>query len=121
MTDDLIKRARRYIDGCNPDKDYDLVEELADALEAALESVEKLRGVLQLANKINQQRGERIAALQSQMEAAERDAMRYRKVRATHLQTAPDAWIRTGDDLDDAADAISDAVLAQEQKREPTA
>ena len=62
---------------------------------------------------------ERIAAEAVRaLEAAELDARRYRKVRAIHLQTAPDAWIRTGDDLDDAADAISDAVLAQEQKRD---
>jgi hypothetical protein len=35
----------------------------------------------------------------------ERDAMRYRYLREHHLQVGPDAWIRTGDDLDEAIDA----------------
>jgi len=41
----------------------------------------------------------------SQSEADQRDAARYRWLREHHLQVGPDAWIRTGDDLDEAIDA----------------
>ncbi len=34
-----------------------------------------------------------------------KDAERYRWLKEHHLQVGPDAWIRTGDDLDDAIDA----------------
>lgn len=33
------------------------------------------------------------------------DAARYRWLKANHLQTGPDSWIRTGDDLEEAIDA----------------
>lgn len=33
------------------------------------------------------------------------DARRYRWLKENHLQTGPDSWIRTGDDLEDAIDA----------------
>lgn len=36
---------------------------------------------------------------------AERDAARYRWIKANHLQTGADSWIRTGDDLEEAVDA----------------
>ena len=32
------------------------------------------------------------------------DAARYRWLKANHLQTGPDSWIRTGDDLEEAID-----------------
>lgn len=34
------------------------------------------------------------------------DAMRYRALRETQMQLGPDAWMRTGDDLDEAIDAL---------------
>lgn len=34
-----------------------------------------------------------------------KDAERYRWLKANHLQTGPDSWIRTGDDLEEAIDA----------------
>lgn len=34
-----------------------------------------------------------------------RDAERFRWLKANHLQTGPDSWIRTGDDLEEAIDA----------------
>lgn len=33
------------------------------------------------------------------------DAERYRWLKANHLQTGRDSWIRTGDDLEEAIDA----------------
>jgi len=33
------------------------------------------------------------------------DAARYRWLKANHLQTGPDSWIRTGEDLEEAIDA----------------
>lgn len=33
-----------------------------------------------------------------------RDAARYRWLKANHLQTSPDSWIRTGEDLEEAID-----------------
>ena len=33
------------------------------------------------------------------------DAARYRWLKANHLQTGEDSWIRTGDDLEEAIDA----------------
>jgi hypothetical protein len=32
------------------------------------------------------------------------DAARYRWLKRNHLQTGPDSWIRTGDDLEEAID-----------------
>lgn len=37
--------------------------------------------------------------------ALQRDAARYRWLKDNHLQTGPDSWIRTGDDLEEAIDA----------------
>lgn len=34
----------------------------------------------------------------------QKDAMRYRWLKANHLQTGTDSWIRTGDDLEEAID-----------------
>lgn len=34
-----------------------------------------------------------------------RDAERYRWLKANHLQTGADSWIRTGEDLEEAIDA----------------
>ena len=33
-----------------------------------------------------------------------KDAARYRWLKENHLQTGPDSWIRTGDDLEEAID-----------------
>ena len=104
MTGDLIERLHDEADLCRNEGADDvarLLDEAADALEAARAELENSH--LQEITTVGQ--------LQTALEE-------LAKVRATHLQTAPDAWIRTGDDLDDAADAISDAVLAQEQKRD---
>jgi hypothetical protein len=43
-------------------------------------------------------------ALQAEVKALRDDALRYRWLKANHLQTSPDSWIRTGDDLDDATE-----------------
>ena len=43
--------------------------------------------------------------LAEQLEAERKDAERYRWLKANHLQTGPDSWIRTGDDLEEAIDA----------------
>jgi hypothetical protein len=47
------------------------------------------------------QQDELIAAFAPKME----DAERYLWLKANHLQTGPDSWIRTGDDLEEAIDA----------------
>ena len=103
MIDNLIKRLREPSTG--------VVNLVTVTRKSTGEVIEKY-------DPVYREAADALEALQSQLEEAERDARRYRKVRAIHLQTAPDAWIRTGDDLDDAADAISDAVLAQEQKHD---
>jgi hypothetical protein len=43
--------------------------------------------------------------LAEQLEDERKDAARYRWLKANHLQTGPDSWIRTGDDLEEAIDA----------------
>jgi len=44
------------------------------------------------------------------------DAARYRYLKAHHLRIAPDAWIRTGDDLDEATDEGISALAQKERK-----
>lgn len=54
------------------------------------------------------QRDEAWAELSAAREEAQRcqqDAERYRWLKANHLQTGTDSWIRTGDDLEEAIDA----------------
>lgn len=46
-----------------------------------------------------------IEALEQRLAAAELNAARYEWLKANHLQTGPDSWIRTGDDLEEAIDA----------------
>lgn len=46
-----------------------------------------------------------LAALTRKLAEREADAERYRWLKANHLQTGPDSWIRTGDDLEEAIDA----------------
>ena len=38
------------------------------------------------------------------IQALQKDALRYRWLKANHLQTGTDSWIRTGDDLEEAID-----------------
>lgn len=45
-----------------------------------------------------------LAVAERQLADARGKALRYEWLRANHLQTGPDSWIRTGDDLDDATD-----------------
>ena len=41
----------------------------------------------------------------AELEALRADAERYRWLKANHLQTGADSWIRTGEDLEEAIDA----------------
>ncbi len=40
-----------------------------------------------------------------ELEARRRNAERYQWLKANYLQTGPDSWIRTGEDLEEAIDA----------------
>ncbi len=51
-----------------------------------------------------------VEPLRASLAEAEKDAGRYRWLKGNHLQTGPDTWIRTGDDLEEAIDA---AIAAQ--------
>ena len=44
-------------------------------------------------------------ALDIEVAELRRDAERYRWLKANHLQTGTDSWIRTGEDLEEAIDA----------------
>lgn len=46
--------------------------------------------------------------LAEQLASCEKDAARYRWLKANHLQTGDDSWIRSGDDLEEAVDALMD-------------
>lgn len=43
--------------------------------------------------------------LSAELAACQLDAERYRWLKAHHLQTGNDSWIRTGEDLEQAVDA----------------
>jgi sulfate adenylyltransferase subunit 1 (EFTu-like GTPase family) len=49
--------------------------------------------------------GDKLVGVESAALAMKQDALRYRWLKEHHLQVGPDAWIRTGEDLDDAIDA----------------
>lgn len=47
----------------------------------------------------------RLRTCQEERDRAVDDARRYQWLKANHLQTGEDSWIRTGDDLEEAIDA----------------
>lgn len=47
--------------------------------------------------------------LRAELAAVRADAERYRWLKANHLQTGPDSWIRTGEDLEEAIDALMES------------
>lgn len=47
---------------------------------------------------------QKILELLDRIAELEIDANRYQWLKRNHLQTSPDSWIRTGDDLEDAID-----------------
>jgi hypothetical protein len=49
--------------------------------------------------------GDKMVAVMPALLQMKEDAERYRWLKANHLQTGPDSWIRTGDDLEEAIDA----------------
>ena len=49
--------------------------------------------------------GDKLAAPLPVLRDLKQDALRYRWLKANHLQTGKDSWIRTGDDLEEAIDA----------------
>lgn len=49
--------------------------------------------------------GEKMVGVEAEALSLKEDALRYRWLKEHHLQVGPDAWIRTGDDLDEAIDA----------------
>jgi len=46
-----------------------------------------------------------LAAANAKVQEVSADAERYQWLKANHLQTGADSWIRTGDDLEEAIDA----------------
>ena len=60
--------------------------------------------MLQAAEEIRE-RDRKLALLSEAIAEYKEDAERYRWLKAHHLQTGTDSWIRTGDDLEDAIDA----------------
>jgi hypothetical protein len=77
-------------DWCNRDfTGKDVIEDAQDLMEEAAEVIKRLSTV-------------------SATGDMERDAKRYRWLKATHFQTGVDSWIRTGDDLEEAIDAAMD-------------
>jgi len=65
--------------------------EAADEIERLTNNTDNLR--------------QQVEDLTKERDALRLDAARYRWLRANHLQVGPDAWIITGDDLDEAIDA----------------
>lgn len=49
-------------------------------------------------------RAEHAPEIVASMNGVIKDAERYRWLKANHLQTGPDSWIRTGEDLEEAID-----------------
>ena len=90
-------------------KDYDAFRAHAVLLQREVERLQKERdgalGQCQAWMERHDNKSELLMKAERRAEELREDAERYRWLKANHLQTGTDSWIRTGEDLEEAIDA----------------